>query len=294
MLQHRRSVTELVAYAVQANHCEDIRSLILKGFPIDSRDNNFDPKTFPMTLSCFAVYENAIDVLLVLIELGANVNIPTLDGRTPLHLAIQFTSTPFSDDRKMRSIDMTEAVIKLLMYYDADVCAVDSMQETALHKAARLGEPAIVKLILHHGAEIMKVCNKGLTAGDVCRNEMEKLTCNDKRIKLFDIPWFGTFITPIDRYRISYDLLESARKQELSFRKACISELKIKRLHKNPKIDEIDDIRDVFHKIRQQFTKHETLKITPINIFVELIKKGYLNPHPQVKRVFPVPLSTPL
>ena len=40
MLQHHRSVTELVAYAVQTNQCEDIRLLILDGFPIDSRDNN--------------------------------------------------------------------------------------------------------------------------------------------------------------------------------------------------------------------------------------------------------------
>ena len=244
-----------------------------------------------MTLICFAVFENAIDVLLVLIELGANVNLPTLDGQTPIHMAIQ---SSYNNNRTNSSIDMTEAMIKLLFFYGADVFASDCMNEKPLHMASRLGEPTIVKLILEHGAEILAVSNNGLTAGDICKNEMEKLICNDKSIKLFDLPWFGTFITSIDRYRISYDLLESARKQELSFRKACISELNIKRRHKNPQIDEIDDIRDVFHKIRQQFTKHETLKITPINIFDELIKKGYLNPHPLCQRVFPIPLVTPL
>ena len=130
MLQHRRSVTELVAYAVQTNHCEDIRSFILDGFPIDSRDNNFDPKTFPMTLSCFAVYENAIDVLLVLIELGANVNLPTLDGQTPIHMAIQ---SSYNNNRTNSSIDMTEAMIKLLIFYGADVFASDCMNEKPPH-----------------------------------------------------------------------------------------------------------------------------------------------------------------
>ena len=291
----QRTRTELVSYAVQTNHCEDIRSLILDGFQINSREQNFDPNTFPMTLCGFAACEHEIDVLLVLIELGANVNLPSSDGKTPLHLAIQFMNTPFSDNRKIRSFDMTKAVIQLLIYYGADVCASDCMLESPLHKAARLGYPAIVKLILYHGAEILTVSKNGLTAGDVCKNEMEKLTCNDKTIKLFDIPWLGnSFIKPLDRYRISNRILETAHIKELAFRKECISEFTCKRLENKSKQNSIDDIRDVFHKIRQQFTKHETLKTTPINIFDELIKKGYLNPHPLCQRVFPIPLVTPL
>ena len=294
MLQ-QRTLTELVSYAVQTNHCEDIRSLILEGFPINSRDNNFDPKTFPMTLCGFAASEHEIEILLVLVELGANVNLPTLHGQTPLHLAIQSMNTPYNDNRQNRSIDMTKAVIQLLIFYGADVCASDCMQETPLHVAARLGEPSIVELILRHGAEILTVCKNGLSAGDVCKNEIEKLTCDDKSIKLFDFAWLpSAFVKPVDRYRISSNILESAHTQELLFREACISGLTIKRLHVNSKTNEIQDIRDVFHTIRSQFTQHETSKMTPISIFNELEKKGYLNPHPQVARVFPIPLSTPL
>ena len=93
---------------------------------------------------------------------------------------------------------------------------------------------------------------------------------------------------------ISNRILEIARIKELAFREECISEFTRKRLEKKSKQNPIDDFRVVFHEIRQQFTKHETLNITPKNIFDKLIKRGYLNPEPDVKRIFPLPLLTPL
>jgi hypothetical protein len=282
--------TQLVKYAVETNQSQDVRTLIIDGFPLDSNVLIFKNDMPAMNLFCFSVSNHAIDILLILIAMGANVNSPTLDGYTPIHLAINFMKHPIKDNIQPRNVDTAEAIIRILIYYGADVRVCDSHSETPLHIAASLGEPTLVQMLLNHGAEILAVCNNGLSAGQVCKHEMEKLI-RDNNTKL-GISWIINMgNTQLLRYRQVNEILESAHTQELKFQTACITELK-RRQHVD--IDEIGDIRDIFHKLRPKFLQPTPTNTTPMEIVHGLIQKGYLNPEPDIPRFFSLQLSTPL
>jgi hypothetical protein len=287
-----RSTVELVAYAVNTNHTKDIRDLISNGFQIDSLDNVFQPNTAPMTVMCFAASRNEIDIVLTLIMLGANVNSPTANGDTPIHLAIQ-SMKPSRGQTK--TTDITEALVRILIYYGADVCATNDVYEAPLHTAARVGDAAMVKILLDNGAEILAVCTKGLSAVDVCQAEIAKLTPSDTTVNPFGLLWTGVvYNVQLNRYRETCDLLDAARLRELKFREACTTELMYMRRVHNTETDNIEDLRAIFQKLRPQFVSLKSLKINPREIFDTLIRKGYLNPDPDIPRVFPPRLSTPL
>ncbi|PWW80495.1 3ank: A designed ankyrin repeat protein, partial [Tuber magnatum] len=46
-----------------------------------------------------------------------------------------------------------EALVRLLLFWGADVCARDDMGRTALHRAAGCGMAGVVKLLLEKGAD---------------------------------------------------------------------------------------------------------------------------------------------
>jgi hypothetical protein len=98
----------------------------------------------------------------------------------------------------------------------------------------------------------------------------------------------------LNRYRETCDLLDAARLRELKFREACTTELMYMRRVHNTGTDKIEDLRAIFQKLRPQFVSLKSLKINPREIFDTLIRKGYLNPDPDIPRVFPPRLSTPL
>jgi hypothetical protein len=291
----RRSTTELIAYAIETNHTKDIRKLISNGFHIDSRDNVFKPNTDPMTVLCFAVSLEAIDIVLTLIDMGANINSPTLSGDTPIHVAIRSIKPPSKDPSQHRSIDVMQVLIRLLIYYGADVSACNCVSETPLHIAARLGESSIVKVLIDNGVDVTSFCKEGFCAYDVCQNEIKKILPTNSKFNPIGRLLTGVVHTvQLNRYYIICDLLEKAQMQELRFQKACITELFHMRQTHGIQCDRIEDMRFIFHELRQHFLPPSVITQHPRELFEKLICDGYLNPEPDNPRVFPMKLSSPL
>ena len=290
-----RNQCELIRYAIEMNHVLDIRQFILNGFELESREHVFEPDAAPTTLLCYAASCHAMDTVLILVALGVNINSPTSRGYTPVHMAISYMKTPYTNAHQTRSIDVAEAMVRLLIYYGADICASDCDGETPLHLAVRIGVPSVVRILLHHEAQTSCLCNKGLSPLDICKREIKKLMRGDTHVKHFGILWGGgSHNEPIRRYQIIENMLESTMSRELKFQDACTAELMRIREEHNTNDDKIEDLRNIFQKLHPKFFSPNLLKDTPKEIFDHLIRQGYLNPTPSIPRVFSAQLSTPL
>lgn len=80
----------------------------------------------------------------LLVEYGANVNKKTINGRSPLYLAVLY--------------DNDESMIKLLLNKGALVNERNLEGKTALHKACENRKPEIVQILLERGANI-NICD---------------------------------------------------------------------------------------------------------------------------------------
>ena len=83
-----------------------------------------------------------------LLDAGANPNVATEFGSTPLMMATSFTDT---------------ATVQLLLDHHADVNAQDSMKHTALIDAAANSNASIAHVLLEHGAKIEARTEEGYT-----------------------------------------------------------------------------------------------------------------------------------
>ena len=294
-MSSERNEYELMRYAVEMNHVLDIRQLISNGFDIESREHVFEPDTDPMTLLCYAASCHAMDTVLTLVALGVNINSPSLHGLTPIHVAISYMKTPYTNTHQTRSIDVTEAMVRLLIYYGSDICASDCQGETPLHLAVRLGVPSVVKILLNHGAQVSPICKKGFSTLDICKREINKLMRSDTSVKHFGVLWGGGSCSEeIRRYNTIENMLQSVISQELKFYDACTAELMQIRKERNTDNDNIEDVRHIFQKLHSKFISPNLKEVTPREIFDHLIHQGYLNAAPDVPRVFAAQLSTPL
>ena len=77
-------------------------------------------------------------IFRLLLEHGADVNVQSRRGRTPLHLASEFRAP---------------GVVHLLLKHGADVDTKDNDGKTALQLAAEAGDDEIVKLLREHGTK---------------------------------------------------------------------------------------------------------------------------------------------
>ena len=99
--------------------------------------------------------ETTSDVILTLLAAGANPNLATDDGTTPLMVAAGLGRPTFQPGlrRGGRSIGGEEAV-KILVEAGADVNAVNEADFTALHGAAFRGLDEIIQYLVERGANI--------------------------------------------------------------------------------------------------------------------------------------------
>ena len=291
----QRNECELIRYAIEMNHVLDTRQLILNGFELESRGHVFEPGASATTLLCYAASCHAMDTVLTLIALGVNINAPTVLGHTPVHMAISCMKTPYMNTHQTRSIDVTEAMVRLLIYYGADICASNCEGETPLHLAARMGVPSVVRILLNHGAQVSSLCKNRLSPVDVCETEIRKLMCIDTHVRHFGVLWSrGSCDEPMRRYQIIGKLLGSAMSQVLKFQNACAAELMKIRQTNRTENDTIEDLRNIFEKLYPQFNSPDLLKVTPQEMFERLIHQGYLNAAPDIPRIYSERLSTPL
>jgi ankyrin repeat protein/uncharacterized glyoxalase superfamily protein PhnB len=106
--------------------------------PIEQAADVNVPKLDGMTALHRACYEDNIDLVRVLLASGANPNVATRFGVTPLALAIENTNA---------------AIVEELLKHRAAADA-DTSGQRPLHIAARVGARAIVSSLLRHGAAV--------------------------------------------------------------------------------------------------------------------------------------------
>jgi ankyrin repeat protein len=99
--------------------------------------------------------ESTSEIILALLAAGANLNLSTDDGTTPLMVAAGLGRVTFSPGQRrgIRSTSGEEAV-KILVEAGADVNAVNEADFTALHGAAFRGLNEIIQYLVEHGANV--------------------------------------------------------------------------------------------------------------------------------------------
>lgn len=122
-----------------------VQALLDKGadpnlFSISYSSNDSTPRT-PLA---WAVQYDQPYITQLLLDKGADVHAHSLDGKTPLHLAIETSGVG------------TVAIVNALLAHGADVNAQDALGDTPLMAAVASynNSSALVKLLLSHGANI--------------------------------------------------------------------------------------------------------------------------------------------
>lgn len=106
-----------------------------------------------------AAYNGAVEAVQALLAGGANVDVQTNTGLTPLMYAIS------------EGIHRRAEIVATLLEGGADPNAQDNSGSTALHHAARRGQSDILLLVIEHGALADIENNSGKTAVDVAATD---------------------------------------------------------------------------------------------------------------------------
>jgi ankyrin repeat protein len=99
--------------------------------------------------------ENTTDVIKTLLAAGANVDLPSDDGTTPLMMAAGLGRSTFQPglQRAIRSVGAEEAV-NVLLDAGADIHATNEADFTAIHGAAFRGLNEVIEILVKRGANI--------------------------------------------------------------------------------------------------------------------------------------------
>ena len=109
----------------------------------------------------FAADRSDVDLIRVLLELGADPLIPNFNNTTPL-MAAAGVGTKEALEEAGEESEAVDAV-KMLLDRGADIDGVDNNGDTAMHGAAYNHYPLVVKLLAERGAnpEVWNKPNKG-------------------------------------------------------------------------------------------------------------------------------------
>jgi len=152
---HDRGQTALML-ATAAMHADVVKVLIEGGADVQARSKG------GFTALMFAARQGDLESARHLIAAGANVNEITPDGDSPLLVAAgSIAATSATDYRLVPRPSGHEALGVLLLEKGADPNHAGSFGMTALHAAVETGKPALVGMLLAHGANP----NARLTAG---------------------------------------------------------------------------------------------------------------------------------
>ncbi len=118
--------------SIRDNDIEKVKEFMDKGVDVEAKD-----RFFGATPLMQAAFEGRIEIALLLIQKGADVNAKNKLGATPLMYAV--------------SAGQIETA-RMLIEKGADVNARDNGDETALSKAEKQGRSAAVELLRQYGA----------------------------------------------------------------------------------------------------------------------------------------------
>lgn len=138
--------------AALGGHHKMMRELIEKGADKDVRFNRGRGLCGNFTALHAAAELGGVDAIAVLVEAGADLEVPTDQMSTPMHLAA--------------SAGATDAVVALL-HAGADPHARDSEGATPLHNGCKFLQTAVVHVLVDWGADTTAVDNMGLLAEEV-------------------------------------------------------------------------------------------------------------------------------
>ncbi|MBC6415905.1 MAG: ankyrin repeat domain-containing protein [Bdellovibrionales bacterium] len=131
--------TQILLVASISNDLGTVTDLIANGADIHIK--NKDGKT----LLHLAVEYEHLEVVKALIEAGAEINARDINGKTPLHYAFTCPYAFTSNDKEL---------VELLITKGADVNARDKYGNTPLHLAIKYEDVNIVNDLLELGADI--------------------------------------------------------------------------------------------------------------------------------------------
>jgi uncharacterized protein len=146
----------------------DIQLKLLPPYRALGPDRGLDTMlTFGATALIRAAKAGDVPLVQALLEHGANPNLATNRGYTPIHAAAGLGS----NDIDSRGIDKTQAqaieTLKLLLAHKADINSKDSfVGRTALHGAAIWGWNDVIQFLADHGADLYAKDNGGMSPLD--------------------------------------------------------------------------------------------------------------------------------
>ncbi|MCA9181337.1 MAG: alpha/beta fold hydrolase, partial [Planctomycetales bacterium] len=111
----------------------------------------------------FAAQTADVPLMQLLVDLGADTNLPNDDGTTPL-LAATGVGALGDGDESAGTEEETIAAVEYLLELGADINAVDLNGETVMHGVAYQSLPKLGKLLIERGANI-EVWNRENRAG---------------------------------------------------------------------------------------------------------------------------------
>ena len=152
--------------AVVRNDLDLAKALIAHG----ANPNTAVVKATPMRRNSVDVYVHAslvgatpvllaakyasVDMLRILSERGANLQLPATDGSTPLLAAVNANRQGQPGDLGAVPEDETLEAVKVLLELGADVTAANPAGDTAMHIAVSRGFNKIVQLLADRGAKL--------------------------------------------------------------------------------------------------------------------------------------------
>jgi uncharacterized protein len=107
-----------------------------------------------------------VEATRLLLEHGANPNLPNIQGITPVMAAAGLGSNEIDTRGRFKNQPDQVACIDLIVKAGGDVNAQDNRGQTALHGAALFGYDDVIKDLMAHNANINAKDGKGMTPLD--------------------------------------------------------------------------------------------------------------------------------
>lgn len=172
------------------------------------------------TLAYRYVYDDLLEMVATLLELGTDPNAQNKNNRTPLHHALCVADSENWTEPQEK--DLQVAIIKLLLASGAHVNIQDKEGWTPLHLISYLNHARMIPLLLAYGADLNIKTNKGQTALHLALEEcnvtiVKQLLEAGAQVNAQD----ENMLTPL-HVAVSTEILDSVALDNL---KACALEL---------------------------------------------------------------------